>query len=343
TTIDYPGATVTLALGINGNGDIVGYYSNGSGDFGTVHGFVLKGGLFTALPDFPSAMPGSTLPFGINKSGQIVGYYLDVCSCRSHGFLLDNGVFESVDYPGSSSSYAFAINDAGKIAGSAQQVFGGGGNIGFVLTAGVFNPIIVPGWTSEAAYAINNLDEVVGYGGNGYARGFLRNGTTYTIFDEPDAPAGFETFPQGINDAGTIVGAFVGSDFRGHGFIAQIPDTTPPTITASANSTTLWPPNDKLIPVTVSGTMKDTGPGATGINTTSATYAVSDNYGLVQPNGSIVVGSDGEYSFVVQLPASRSGTDKSGRQYTIVVRVQDNAGNSGATSVVISVPHDQSH
>ena len=44
TTIDVPGASSTLAVGINSRGDIVGQYSAG----GTTHGFLLdKEGTFT--------------------------------------------------------------------------------------------------------------------------------------------------------------------------------------------------------------------------------------------------------------------------------------------------------
>ena len=68
TTLDIPGATGTIAYGINGRGQIVGYY----GDAQRVgHGFVrAKDGTFTTL-DVPGAT--GTIAFGINGHGQIVG------------------------------------------------------------------------------------------------------------------------------------------------------------------------------------------------------------------------------------------------------------------------------
>jgi probable HAF family extracellular repeat protein len=44
------------------------------------------------------AVPGAvrTQPFGINNHGQIVGAYVDAES-RSHGFLLQNGIFTTID------------------------------------------------------------------------------------------------------------------------------------------------------------------------------------------------------------------------------------------------------
>jgi hypothetical protein len=117
-------------------------------------------------------------------------------------------------------------------------------------------------------------------------------------------------------------------------------DTTAPTITISASPTTLWPPNGKTVPVTVSGTIVDTD---SGVNPSTAAYSVADEYGEVQPSGPITLGAGGTYSFAIPLQASRSGTDKNGRTYTITVSAKDNAGNLGSTSTVVAVPHDQGH
>jgi IPT/TIG domain len=105
-------------------------------------------------------------------------------------------------------------------------------------------------------------------------------------------------------------------------------DTAPPMITVAATPTSLWPPNGKMAPVTISGT---------------ATYTVTDEYGGVQPSGKVTLGSNGSYSFTIQLQSSRNGNDKDGRQYIITVSAQDNAGNKRSAATGVTVPHDQGH
>ena len=114
--------------------------------------------------------------------------------------------------------------------------------------------------------------------------------------------------------------------------------TTPPVTTLSTSLTSLWPPNGKMIPVTVSGTIRDA-----GCAITSSTYAVTDSYGQVQPSGAVTLGAGGAYSFTVLLQASRLGTDLDGRSYKVTVRASNNAGRTGSKVVNVIVPHDQGH
>lgn len=115
-------------------------------------------------------------------------------------------------------------------------------------------------------------------------------------------------------------------------------DTTAPVLTESAQPTTLWPPNRKFSTVTVAGTAVDS---VSGIQGSQILYSVRDEYGQVQPRGSAVVNADGTYSFNVQLQASRTGQDRDGRQYTIVVVAQNGAGLSATQTTFVTVPHDQ--
>src|SRR3954464_12873531 len=68
TQIDVPGAFATEAFGINDAGQIVGGFTDSTGD----HGFLDTGGSFTQID-----VPGASLPFpgtqafGINDAGQI--------------------------------------------------------------------------------------------------------------------------------------------------------------------------------------------------------------------------------------------------------------------------------
>jgi hypothetical protein len=114
-------------------------------------------------------------------------------------------------------------------------------------------------------------------------------------------------------------------------------DTTPPTITVSANPASLWPPNGKMIPVTVSGTITDSG---SGVNAANVNFRLYDPYGAIQPSGPVTLAPDGSFSFTVLLQASRNDTDLAGRHYSITVLASDNAGNPGLGSAVVVVPHD---
>jgi hypothetical protein len=122
------------------------------------------------------------------------------------------------------------------------------------------------------------------------------------------------------------------------GFTCDIDnDTTQPAITITATPATLWPPNGRRVPVTIAGTITDAG---SGVNASTATYAVTDEYRSIQPSGPITLGMNGSYAFTVQLQASRNDTDTDGRQYIITVSAQDNAGNTGSAATGVTVPHN---
>ena len=117
-------------------------------------------------------------------------------------------------------------------------------------------------------------------------------------------------------------------------------DLTPPVVNVLANPSSLWPPNGKMVPVTVSGTITD---NLSGVNPSTAAFAVVDEYGSIQPSGPVSLGPGGSYSFTVSLQASRNGNDQDGRQYTITVSAKDFAGNLGSAATTVTVPHDQGH
>jgi hypothetical protein len=119
-----------------------------------------------------------------------------------------------------------------------------------------------------------------------------------------------------------------------------VKDTIPPALTVSASPSVLWPPNGKLVPVTVSGSIADELYGS-GVDASSAAYTVADEYGRIQPTGGITLGADGWFTFTVGLEASRRGNDQDGRRYTVTVSVSDKAGNLGVASTIVTVPHDQ--
>ena len=114
--------------------------------------------------------------------------------------------------------------------------------------------------------------------------------------------------------------------------------TTAPTITLSTTPASLWPPNGKMVPVKISGTVTDTG---SGCSIKAAAYTVKDEYSEVQPTGPVRFGVGGTYSFTVWLQASRLGTDLDGRRYTVTVSVSNNAGKTGSQAATVIVPHER--
>ena len=110
-----------------------------------------------------------------------------------------------------------------------------------------------------------------------------------------------------------------------------MPDLAPPTfqsLTASPNM--LWPPNHKLVPVTLTASVTDDGDPAPR----TRIVGVASN----EP-------SDGEPDWVVtgdltlKLRAERDG-DGPGRVYTITVESRDYSGNSSVATVTVTVPHN---
>jgi hypothetical protein len=86
TILKAPGAIWTHPFGINGRGEIVGDYHDGS----TNHGFVKRGDSYIVL-DVPGAYSGTTRPWGINDAGQVSGEFEDPSPPVFHGFLATPG------------------------------------------------------------------------------------------------------------------------------------------------------------------------------------------------------------------------------------------------------------
>jgi hypothetical protein len=75
--IAVPGASSTVALGVNDNETVVGFYTDGTGGAATTHGFIWRiGGSLTTNVDDPNGIGATTLN-GINNEGDIVGFYVD--------------------------------------------------------------------------------------------------------------------------------------------------------------------------------------------------------------------------------------------------------------------------
>ena len=99
------------------------------------------------------------------------------------------------------------------------------------------------------------------------------------------------------------------------------------SVTPSTN--TLWPPNGKMVPVSLSLRAPDT------CNASCSLVQISGTDGATASDWQI----SGPLS--ANLRSTRSGQAKDGRVYTLQLACTDTAGLSGMKSVQVTVPHDQ--
>ena len=110
-------------------------------------------------------------------------------------------------------------------------------------------------------------------------------------------------------------------------------DRTGPVISAvSASPNTLWPPNHKMVAVSVAASAADACDGdvAARCSITSVTSNELLDRGDFQMSGRMSV----------SLRADRAGSG-SGRVYSLGVTCTDTAGNASTSNVAVTVPHDQ--
>jgi hypothetical protein len=74
--LNVPGASATMAFGVNDGDEVVGAYTHGTGDTATTHGFVWAPGFGFQNVDDPHGVGATTLN-GVNDRGTIVGFYTD--------------------------------------------------------------------------------------------------------------------------------------------------------------------------------------------------------------------------------------------------------------------------
>lgn len=122
----------------------------------------------------------------------------------------------------------------------------------------------------------------------------------------------------------------------GHAFV-RFPDKLqqPTSLTVPLERpATLWPPNDKLVPVTAAITAKDDYDPEPEIKLISITASEALDANDIQD---AQLGTD-DRSF--SLAAKRAGNNMAGRIYTVTYSATDGSGNKSIASATVTVPHD---
>jgi hypothetical protein len=352
-----------------GNGDgsfqmVVPYLTGGSGSSGIAVADVNGDGRpdALALTSVPVCNPQSCYYISAVSVllGNGGGTFQPAVTYPSGGYLNGVGSLAIADLNGDGMPDVVVENS--QCCGSPFGVTGvllGNGN-------GTFKPVVIykstaGGWGSSAAVADMNRDGKVDLvvtdqdaAANGLNNGvvsvFLGNGDgTFQVASTYDA-GGFLTNWAAVEDVNgdgapdVIVANWCADDTTyckqtSVGVLLNNPgglETTPPIITGYPYPKILRPANGNMVPVTVRGTIVDSG---SGVNPASASFAVQDEYRLVQPQGKIALDVMGNYMFTIRLQASRNANDFNGRHYTIRISASDKVGNRAAKAMGITVPY----
>jgi hypothetical protein len=250
-------------------------------------------------------------------------------SAASQGGILVIGAPGDSDTNGILGGAAYANNPFQKLT-PTNNVRG----LGFGTSVSVFNGTVVVGIPFRTVNGKTNA---------GAADIFVSTGTNFVLAQEitaPDPSSGAE-FGDAVNigASGIIVGAPFDSSIVTNGGAAYIfsPSETnqPVIVSASASPNVLFPPNHKLIPVTISITTQGNVATCKIKQVTSNQPVNGTGDGNTSPDW-IITGD-----LTVLLRAERAGNIKTDRVYSITVQCTDTFGNSASTVVRVTVPHDR--
>lgn len=174
----------------------------------------------------PTAPYYTVIPYGINDSGAVSGLWIDTAQI-SHGFIAQAGVFTSFDDPLSDNAKVGAVRGtaAGGIdnAGTSVGVYSAGGALhGFIRdAAGNTGTLDIAGHLDTQLFDINASGQIIGTYADSHGQfdttSFLRSATG--VLTLVSMPASTFSQAQGLNDAGSIVGAYYDAANVLHGYV----------------------------------------------------------------------------------------------------------------------------
>jgi probable HAF family extracellular repeat protein len=213
----------TVATGLNGTGDVCGYYPTGHPYYGPFYPIVWANGADANVTYACLSLAGYSSGYAsaINASGTIIGY----ASGSIVGVLrwTKNGpttwdIPDNLGAPPGNLAYAYAITDDGRVAGQAKFTPGGPFHAFNTDPGGVpFNDLLTMGGTASEARHIYELKGTVGRSqiSSGYWRAFylpmaattLGNNTAYQIPALPGVTrTDWNSAAYGVNKLGQVVG-----------------------------------------------------------------------------------------------------------------------------------------
>jgi uncharacterized membrane protein len=232
---NYPGSSLTIARGINNNGDIFGQLGE---PFETQ--FLYQNGTYSLFPGIVDVNNNGMILFNsplgpaiffneqvtllnVPGSPSIIAFN-DTGTLLVSGGFVKHGIFTPVSYPGATSTTVSGMNDLDEVVGSYNS---GNSSHGFLYKDGVYTTIDFPGpVSSNHAIAINNNGEIVGsylgFNPTGI-HGFTYENGNYQSFDAFNSfGGGNATVPTEINDFGVISGILFPESGGNRSFVATL-------------------------------------------------------------------------------------------------------------------------
>lgn len=329
TTIDpLPGGSLAIGFAINATGEVVGYGNSSLG----IRGWRAAVGLPTVM--LPTLGGNQGIACGINDAGQVAGS-ATTATGHQHAYRVEpdnTAVTDIVPFNGpGGSGQGCAIDARGRVGGFTST---GDANRAFIFDSGApVNVDTFAGSTQSTVAAIANGVSVGWFVANGAANAFVHTDQdgSANLNDLIAAGSGWH-FGQAfaVNTSGQIAGnGTLNGVPRAFRLTPVAGDTTPPVISAvSATPSSIWPPNGKMVPVTVSVSATDDVDAAPQCSLTS----VSSNGG-----GSDDAAVTGQFTASLR---SEKNADDSLRVYSLHVKCSDKAGNTSAGVATVVVARD---
>lgn len=229
-----PNSVSTAILGVNDLGDLVGFYKKSDGSH---HGFIWFHTNVVKTIDYPHPPSATnTIPFGINKAGTVVGGLWSIQSSNTGtfpagGWVWVNGTFSNMNptQPNAAGPCCWSVNgiaNSGVIAGQVFQA----DNFQAWFKQGTDEDFFLDQGGDTFGYGVNSNADIVGFApqhGGFFAPHIEANeGTsdsteTAPTFKTVAFPNAKSTRPFGVNNLKAVVGSYIDSSGKVHGFMAK--------------------------------------------------------------------------------------------------------------------------
>ena len=232
----------------------------------------------------------------------------------------------SFDLPGGGTPFALAVHEV-------NPGLGAGANYALSVSGGCFGNCSAPNRVpvAKAKNVTVSAGPACSAGASIDDGSFDPDGDPLTITQSPAGP-----YALGTTSVLLTVVDPRGATSQATGTVTVVDDTPPAITNLTATPSVLWPPNHKMIPVTVAFDQGDNcGGGGTCVLTVASNEPSNGaGDGNTSPDWTVID------SHHVLLRAERSGQGQ-GRTYTLTLTCTDAAGNVTVKKVTVLVPHNQ--